>query len=123
MTETIYHADLGLPSDFVAPTHRIEISYGAHPDSHARAEARADRYGEIRLPKTLSLKRMKVIEVGVEDGRISKILFRGRLDETRDLCIVLIPKGNKPWFAKTAWVNTTEDTHKTLDKSRYQIPA
>lgn len=121
--ETIYHADLGLPKGFVPPTERIEINYGLHPDSHARAEAKADRYGEIRLPKTLSLHRMKVIEVGMVDGKISKILFRGRLDDRRDLCIVLIPNGNRPWRCKTVWVNTKWDKHKTLDRSRYAIPA
>lgn len=113
--ETLFHSDLGLPKGFVPPTARVEINYG----SHSRAEAMADRYGEIRLPKTLSLSRMKVIEVGVEDGRVSKILFRGRLDETRDLCIVLIPNGNKPWRCKTVWINLNTDQHKTLDKSRY----
>lgn len=119
MTETLYHADLGLPKGFVPPTNRITINY----DSHAHAEAKADRYGEIRLPKTLSLHRMKVIEVGVESGRVSKILFRGRLDETRDLCIVLIPNGDKPWRCKTVWVNTRWDNHKTLNSNRYAIPA
>lgn len=121
--ETIYHADLGLPKGFVPPSERISINYGSHPDSHARAEAKADRYGEIRLPKTLSLHRMNVIEVGMVDGVVSKILFRGRLDDRRDLCIVLIPNGSRPWRCKTVWVNTKYDKHTTLDTSRYAIPA
>jgi hypothetical protein len=123
MTETLYHKDLGLPKGFVPPTERIEINYGSHPDSHARAEAKADRYGEIRLPKTLSLHRMQVIEVGMECGRVTKILFRGKLDDRRDLCIVLIPNGTKPWRCKTVWVNTKWDQHKTLNADRYAIPA
>lgn len=58
-TETLYHADLGLPKWFRLPDMRVEISYG----SHARAEAMADRYGIIRLPQSLSLGRMRPVEV------------------------------------------------------------
>lgn len=116
MAETLYHSEIALPAGFTAPTHRVEIDYG----SHAKQEAMQDRYGSIRLPKSLTLSRMKVIEVGLDhDAKaVTKILFRGDLDETRDLCIVLIPRPGK-WKCKTVWVNLKSDQHKTLDRSRY----
>lgn len=115
-TETLYHADIALPAGFVVPTHRITVSYG----NHARKEAMQDRYGDIRLPQTLSLSRFKVIEVGVIDGRVSKILFRGRLDGERDLCIVLVPRPDGyPYFCKTVWVNLNTDMHANLRRERY----
>ncbi|QGH79527.1 hypothetical protein SEA_LIMPID_226 [Streptomyces phage Limpid] len=117
MTELLYHTEIGLPEGFRKPTERVRIRYG----SHARMEAMKDRYGLIRLPNFLTLRRMRVIEVGMTNGKVSKILFRGRLDDTRDLCIVLIPGvDNKPWFCKTVWVNKNDDKHETLDTTRYE---
>jgi hypothetical protein len=115
MTETLYHVETGLPRGFRVPDRRVEISYG----SHAREEALSDRYGQIRLPHSLSLRRMRVIEVGVDNDKVTKILFRGRLDDERDLCIVLVPVANGPWRCKTVWVNLNSDQHKALDRSRY----
>lgn len=117
MVEKLYHTDIVLPEGFKAPQQRVSISYG----SHARREALADRYGLIRLPSTLRLHRMRVIEVGMVGDKVSKILFRGRLDDTRDLCIVLIPGvDNQPWKCKTVWVNLNNDQHRTLDTTRYE---
>ncbi|AVD99363.1 hypothetical protein SEA_BILLNYE_191 [Streptomyces phage BillNye] len=115
MTEVLYHSDIFLPGWFTAPTRRVKVDYG----HHAKREALADRYGEIALPAYVNLKRFRVIEVGVINGRVSKILFRGKLDNERDLCIVLIPRGDNPWRCKTVWVNLNSDKHKTLDRSRY----
>lgn len=118
MEEKLYHTEIGFPAGFKAPQQRIRISYG----SHARMESLRDRYGLIRLPNTLRLHRMRVIEVGMVDGKVSKILFRGRLDDKRDLCIVLIPGvDNNPWKCKTVWVNLNSDKHRTLDTSRYEM--
>ena len=117
MTELLYHTEIGLPGGFVRPLERVKVSYGAH----ARKEALEDRYGIIKLPSYITLRRFSVIEVGMVGDRVSKILFRGKLDETRDLCIVLIPQvDNKPWKCKTVWVNKSSDKHRTLDHSRYE---
>jgi hypothetical protein len=114
-SEVLYHSDIFLPDWFTAPTQRVKVDYG----HHAKREALIDRYGEIALPAFVNLKRFRVIEVGVINGRVSKILFRGKLDNERDLCIVLIPSGDKPWKAKTVWINLVTDKHRTLDRSRY----
>ncbi|QWT30094.1 hypothetical protein SEA_TUNATARTARE_232 [Streptomyces phage TunaTartare] len=117
MGELLYHFEIALPKGFSAPQQRVRINYGAH----ARKEAFQDRYGKIKLPGFITLRRFQVIEVGMIDGKVSKILFRGKLDDTRDLCIVLIPGvDNKPWFCKTVWVNLNNDQHRTLDTTRYQ---
>lgn len=116
--ETLYHSDIFLPDWFVAPTGRVQVNYG----HHAKREALIDRYGKIALPTFVNLRRFRVIEVGVINGRVSKILFRGQLDATRDLCIVLIPNiDNRPWKCKTVWTNVRSDQHRTLDHSRYAV--
>jgi hypothetical protein len=107
----LYHAAIGLPKWFKAPTGVVAPRYG----DHARFEAQVDRYGKIELPKTIDLSKFKVIEVGVDNGKVAKVLFRGPLDATRDLCIVLAANG----YVKTVWVNLRSDTHRTLDRSKY----
>ena len=117
MTDTLklWHSSIRLPEWFTAPTQRVQLAWS----QHAGDECKADRYGEIRQLKSLTLKRFQVIEVGTYGRQVTKILFRGSLDDSRDLCIVLVPNGNRPWRVKTAWVNVKDDTHKTLDHSKY----
>jgi hypothetical protein len=115
MTETLWHSSIRLPAGFKAPTHRVELNWTRHADS----ERTKDRYAEIPKFKGLSLKRFAVVEVGTVAGTVSKIVFRGRLDDTNDVVIVLIPNGERPWTVKTAWINRRTDSHKTLDASRY----
>lgn len=117
MTEVLYHAEIGFPKFFRAPLGTVRVAYG----SHARRESFCDRYGVIDLPDSINLSLFKVVELGVQDGRISKMLFRGPLDRERDMCIVLVPKIGEPWFAKTVWVNLRTDKHATLNKSRYAM--
>lgn len=115
MTETLWHSSIRLPAGFVAPQQRVELSWTRHADS----ERTKDRYAEIPRFKGLTLKRFAVVEVGTVNGQVSKIVFRGKLDDTNDVVIVLIPNGNKPWTVKTCWINKASDTHRTLDKSKY----
>jgi hypothetical protein len=115
MTETLYHSEIRLPAGFVAPVQKVELRW----TSHAKAECTKDRYAVIPEFKALTLKRFRVIEVGMVNGQVSKIVFRGRLDDTNDVVIVLIPNGSKPWTVKTAWINRRTDSHKTLDHSKY----
>lgn len=110
----LYHADIRLPDGFVAPTARVRLRWTRHADV-ARSN---DRYGEIPRFQTATLGRLKVIEVGVENNKVVKILFRGRLDDTRDVCMVLMPVRDF-WLVKTVWCNVSDDGHQTLDTSRY----
>lgn len=116
MEERLYHFEIGLPEGFTKPDFLVKIHHGPH----TRKEAFRDKYGEIKLPVFLNLKEYEVIEVGMIGDDVSKILFRGRLDETRDLCIVLIPNSGGIWKSKTCWVNVKSDKHSTLDTTRYE---
>ena len=115
----LFHTELGFPSTFQPPTGSRELEYS----HHAQKAALDDRYGHIDLPPRINLDKMKLIEVGVENGRVSKFLYRGELDDDRDICIVAIPKpkGQK-WFVKTVWINESNDKHRSLDASKYLKP-
>lgn len=112
--EVLYHAEIGLPASFVAPTGVVCPKYSRH----ARAAAVTDRYGHMRLPSTICLSEATVIEVGYRNGRLHKILYRLKYNFDLDMCIVLIPG---EWFAKTCWFNERTDLHRTLDRSRYAV--
>lgn len=122
--EKLFHTEIGFPRNFTPPQGLRKLEYG----SHAKREAKNDRYGTIQLPATLNLDEYKLIEIGVttQNGRnkVEKMLYRGKLDSERDLCIVVIPSGNKhePWFVKTVWVNETSDLHRTLNPKKYINP-
>jgi hypothetical protein len=61
---------------------------------HALGECQADRYGIIDPPKTL--------------------------DTDKDMVLVVMPASGR---VKTVWINMKEDTHRTLDESKYWTPA
>jgi len=113
-TETLYHSRIGLPDWFVAPTERVPLKW----TYHAEIQRQEDRYGIIRRFKTATLGRLEVIEIGVRDNKVSKILFRGTFNERYDVCMVLIP-GKNEWTVKTVWLNDKTDTHDTLNPARY----
>lgn len=114
MTETLYHREIGFPAWFKKPAIKVKPQYG----DHSRFESQVDRYGKIELPVEIDLAAFAVIEIGVVGNRVSKMLVRGRLDATRDICLVLTNTG----FVKTVWVNLRTDTHRTLDRSKYADP-
>lgn len=109
----LYHFEIGFPDTFKAPTHLVRLRWTKHAD-RARTN---DRYGDIPRATFLDLSKCQVIEIGVEAGKVIKYVMRTRLDDERDLCIVLIP--GKEWTIKTVWVNLKTDLHKTLDRSKY----
>jgi len=114
----LYHKDIGLPKVSL-PTGQFTLDYS----SHAREEAVVDRYGNIKLPRVIDTSKAEVIEVETDtSGKVSKVLYRMQLDERRDICMPVIPRGLK-LFVKTVWVNLRSDRHKTLDRSKYAKPA
>lgn len=111
----LFHADIRLPEGFVAPTARVPLSWTRHAHE-ARWNDRV-YHNEIPAFDTLPLSRFSVVEVGVESGRVVKMVVRGHFTKTHDLVFVLIP--GPRWTVKTVWSNLRTDVHRTLDKSRY----
>lgn len=113
----LYHRDIRLPDGFRLPNRIITLSHTAH----ARRARQDDRYGYIPPIPVIDLGQFQTIEVGVESGRVAKVVVRGSLDDERDIILVLIPHQPKPnvWTVKTLWCNLKNDVHKTLDHTRY----
>ncbi len=127
MTNTVkpglYHKALGLPTKLFQQF--CDRDWTPEYSFHAQNEARGDRYGGIPLPTVLRFSLHQVVEVEVVDGpRAAKLLVRVPLDATRDLVLAFKPptKYDPSGFVKTVWINRNEDTHRSLNLSRYTRP-
>jgi hypothetical protein len=113
----LYHRDIRLPDNFRLPARIIRLAW----TKHALRALTNDRYGFIPKFDHVDLSTKEVIEVGMTGRRVEKVVIRGDLDSINDLIYVLIPKGMDAWIVKTVWINRKNDSHKTLDRSRYVV--
>lgn len=114
MTEArLYHRDIGFPSQVAIPAGTMRVAY----TKHAINAAQNDRYGAAQLPATIHYDVAQVFEVEISGNTCTKICVRLPYDDKRDLCVVL--RGN---LVVTVWFNRRNDSHKTLDASRYSKP-
>lgn len=115
---TLWHADIRLP-DIAPPRERVVLGWTKHADK-ARV---TDRYGVIPSFDTLPLSVFQVVEVETRQTPYGlepvKWVMRGHWTPDLDVVFVLLP-GTVVWTVKTVWINERGDSHKTLDRSRYQ---
>lgn len=135
--ETLYHKEIGFPRNFKAPAGVLGLKY----TRHAEQAALDDRYGEIIKPARLTTANYDIVELGVQDNRVSKIVYRGPArctechysqtapadctHEKKDIILVVMPPqgaGTSEWVVKTVWTNLNSDKHRTLDESKYAKP-
>jgi hypothetical protein len=113
----LYHADAyGFPQNAQSGARVLTLNY----TYHARQAAQSDRYGAVDLPATLDTGAALLIEAEIDSGgALVKAVWRVRYDNELDLVLVVIPASAT---VKTVWINRHNDTHRTLDKSRYARP-
>jgi len=112
----LYHKDLGIPSHLVPQWGTLRL----RPTKHCARACVTDRYGRIRLPKTLDTwdtLTCELIEVRTDDatGAIDRALYRIPYNVLYDLCLVVTADG----AVITCWLNDMRDTHKTVKYGRY----
>lgn len=116
--ETLYHREKGFPEDLQLPrgfSPVMKLRYGGH----SRQEAMADRYGNLKLPDTVDVRKGDIFEIGVVGNMVTKMAVRFPYDDKIDLVIVLQPSDG---FVRTVWANTKDDTHKTINLAKYADP-
>lgn len=111
IADGLYHRDIYIPKVKFSDKN-YPVSYG----KHALEAAETDRYGLIKLPKTVNMINVQIIEIEIKYSRIEKVLIRMPYNNHLDLCMVIIPDR---FFVKTVWLNAHDDKHKTLDESKY----
>lgn len=112
----LFHYQLGFPEKAKLRFGVLTLSW----TKHALNECSADRYGIIHPPQTLDTNTAQVIEAEItyENRRLftEKVVYRIPYTETKDMVIVVIPSSGR---VKTVWINVRNDTHTTLDESKY----
>ena len=71
----------------------------------------------MSLPSELNPVECKIVEVETDkNNNIVKIVYRKQLNQKLDLCLVVMVQQS---LVKTIWLNEANDTHRTLDRSKY----
>lgn len=110
----LYHKDLGFPNTLVMPSGVMFLEYS----NHALRASKNDRYTDsIHLPKAVTIDFSKIVEVETPDNiNVTKIVLRIKYSTQCDLCLVILPE---TFVVKTVWLNRNDDTHFTLDVTKY----
>jgi len=111
---SLYHFEIGFPKGLETKFGVIEVTY----KRHALNAAETDRYGRIDLPRTINTDTAKAIEVEVINRQVVKIVYRTKYNDDFDLILVL----SRDASVRTVWLNSVNDKHKTLDRSKYDKP-
>lgn len=138
---SLYHVEVGFPARVRLPTKRKLA-----PTAHARNESTGDcRYKEFDMPLGIVFKGYDahlvyrgedgadvrtgfVFEIEVEDGEVVKVGARCDYDDEYDITVILDPRGDGDSEGTpeatliTCWLNKKDDTHDTLDESKYDEP-
>lgn len=115
--EKLYHKEIGFPANLRMPPNFnpiVRLSYSAHAQEEAN-----DRYGQLKLPAVIDVRKADVVEMGVTGMTVTKIVARMPYDNDKDIVIVFLPDSGR---VKTVWANLKSDKHKTLDRSKYSDP-
>lgn len=117
-TETLYHKEIGFPDDLDMPK-GFQPVVNLRYSSHATEEALADKYGEIKLPHRVDIRKGDIFEIGVRGKTVTKLAVRFSYDATRDIILIINAADG---FVRTVWFNLKTDKHRTLDRSKYGDP-
>ena len=111
------HSQIGLPKaaeNFFGRKYRLTYSH------HAKLSCINDRYGIISKPPFVcEITRENIIEVETNAANvIVKIVIRIGYDSRLDIALALLVDYDVA-TVKSCWLNEKNDSHKTLDKSKY----
>lgn len=108
-----FHKDVsGFPADMPQPVPGMSLFYSHHAEQAARED-------HIEWVPLFVPKEFEVIEATVRLGVVEKWVIRTHLNTETDLVLVVQPDG----WVRTLWVNSKDDTHRTLNHYRYQQAA
>lgn len=110
----IYHKDIGFPAKFRRPVGTIRPRYSMHA-------IRQSQLRGITIPGSIDMRYANIVEVGYSGLNLDHLLVRLAYDHDYDLAVALA-YGKGRWTAKTVWLNSVNDDHGTLHRSKYATP-
>lgn len=124
----LYHSEVSMPEEYVAGARRLMASAGnavlsVHVLDWVRGGGDASRQHKHRFSlseltaslQAIARTRPAPFEVGVVGGSVVEYAVRVPLDCSRNLSAVVGADG----VVRTAWVNSSRDVHRSLDRRRY----
>jgi hypothetical protein len=111
-----YHYQKGFPK-VTFPSGTFPLTYS----EHAIIESKSDKFGKFKLPEFIDTETATVIEIETKDSKIDKLLYRLKLDRSRDLCLAIKPFA-AGWLVKTVWLTYRKNHHSNLKLSNYDDP-
>ena len=94
---------------------RLSNHLWEHIEMHNKARYDIDVARLFLIVKSIDESNCHPFEVEVDNGIVTKCVIRVKYDDNRDISIVA-----RDGFIVTCWVNSNDDLHATLDKSKYQ---
>jgi hypothetical protein len=104
-----YHKDIGFPKC-------IKMPYGEsifYASRHSRKQAISKNFS---IPSKIMITGQNIIEIHTNNQVVEKCLIRYPYTNQIDLCLVINPILK---IIITAWLNKRNDTHKSLNKTKY----
>jgi len=116
----LYHPEVYWPETLTGAVAAIGRVLRLTYSRHALEASVSDRVlRNIVLPDYIKVSDCEVVEAETDDsGKLSKVVLRTeyRQDSRYHLVLVVIPGRN---LVKTVWANRANDTHRSLNRSRY----
>lgn len=118
----LFHKDVFIPANLVSQHKKMTLALKY--SKHAEKERFSDKYGFIEKLDYLDTRKCDIIEMEFDDVSkcVSKVVYRLTANEKLDVVIVVVPGITRTCLVKTVWYNEKNDTHKTLDVSKYFNP-
>jgi hypothetical protein len=112
-----YHRDIGFPTTIILPSSIRKLIFTDHA-----WEKGEDIPFYKWIHGTRKIKPETIVELFTDDDVLVKqFVLRLDYDKSLDISIAVDMKGFTG-IIKTMWLNRKKDTHRTLDKSIYDIP-
>lgn len=116
-----YHKKLGFPQEVEIPDIEFRLQYTRH--ALMRSKQRLRYVGRKEVPKVLTVKKNKIVEMELIDGKMFGCTIRLMHDKKVDIVLIL-RFNHKKKFAKvvTVWFNERKDNHRKIDLTKYSTP-
>jgi hypothetical protein len=118
----VYHKEIGFPSTLTIPDLVTKLHYTKHALDR---RTRENKYQNLKvLPGLLRIHKHNVIEVHTIDNvNVKKAVVRTKYDKFQDIVLVLELFPGKTYARViTFYLNKKHDSHKTLNRERYNKP-
>jgi hypothetical protein len=111
-----YNKAIGFPDSIFIPKYKIHLFYSNH------ATDKINQFGMCKYPIDIQLTIENIVELDTVDGKkIDNVVVRLPYNNTEGIVLSLM-LFKRTAVVKTIWLNNINDTHQTLDKSKYDIP-